>query len=103
WTVPRWYLEGSAVFIETWMGGGIGRAQGGHDEMVLRAMVRENAQFHDPPGLVSRGTKVDFQYVANAYLYGTRFFTWLAYEYSPEKVVAGIPRDEGSALYDSHQ
>jgi len=103
WTVPRWYLEGSAVFMETWMGGGIGRAQGGYDEMVFRAMVRDNAQFYDPLGLVSRGTKVDFQYVANAYLYGTRFFSWLAYEYSPEKVVAWIRRDEGSARYYSDQ
>ena len=25
---PRWYHEGLAVFLETWMGGGIGRAQG---------------------------------------------------------------------------
>ena len=103
WTAPRWYIEGSAVFMETWMGGGIGRAQGGYDEMVFRAMVRDDAQFYDPLGLVSRGTKVDFQYVANAYLYGTRFFTWLAYQYSPEKVVAWIRRDEGSARYYSDQ
>jgi hypothetical protein len=27
--VPRWYLEGAAVFMETWMSGGLGRAQGG--------------------------------------------------------------------------
>ena len=40
-TVPRWYLEGSAVFMETWMDGGFGRAQGGYDEMVFRAMVRD--------------------------------------------------------------
>ena len=26
---PRWYMEGSAVFFETWMAGGLGRAQGG--------------------------------------------------------------------------
>src|SRR4030095_8679106 len=37
--VPRWYLEGGAVFFETWMAGGLGRAQGGYDEMVFRAMV----------------------------------------------------------------
>ena len=42
-TVPRWYLEGSAVFMETWMAGGLGRAQGGYDEMVFRAMVRDGA------------------------------------------------------------
>ena len=93
---PRWYVEGGAVFMETWMSGGLGRAQGGYDEMVFRAMVRDNAHFYDPLGLVSRGTRVDFQYVANAYLYGTRFFTWLAYAYTPEKVVAWIRRDEDS-------
>jgi len=43
--VPRWLLEGSAVFFETWMGGGLGRAQGGYDEMVFRAMVRDDAHF----------------------------------------------------------
>src|SRR6478735_671251 len=32
--VPRWWAEGSAVFFETWMAGGLGRAQGGYDEMV---------------------------------------------------------------------
>ena len=96
-TAPRWYLEGGAVFMETWMGGGVGRAQGGYDEMVFRAMVRDNAHFYDPLGLVSRGTKVDFQVGANAYLYGTRFLTYLAYVHSPEKVVAWIRRDEGSA------
>jgi hypothetical protein len=98
-TAPRWYLEGGAVFYETWMGGGLGRAQGGYDEMVFRAMVRDNAHFYDPLGLASRGTQVDFQIGANAYLYGTRFFTYLAYKYSPEKVVAWYRRDEGSARY----
>ena len=98
-TAPRWYSEGGAVFMETWMDGGIGRVQGGYDEMVFRAMVRDNAHFYDPLGLVSRGVQVDFQIGANAYLYGTRFFTWLAYTYSPEKVIAWIRRDEGSERY----
>ena len=94
---PRWYNEGGAVFLETWMGGGVGRAQGGYDEMEFRAMVRDNAHFYDPLGLASRAVKISFQVGAEAYLYGTRFFTWLAYAYSPEKVVAWIRRDEGSA------
>ena len=101
--VPRWQAEGSAVFAETWMSGGLGRAQGGYDEMVFRAMVRDDAQFYDPLGLVSRGVKVDFQNIANAYLYGTRFFTWLAYKYSPEKALAWIRRDEGSKRYYADQ
>jgi len=99
YTAPRWYLEGGAVFMETWMGGGVGRAQGGYDEMVFRAMVRDNAHFYDPLGLVARGTLVDFQIGANAYLYGTRFFTYLAYTYSPEKVVDWYRRDAGSERY----
>ena len=64
--------------------------------MVFRAMVRDDAYFFDPLGLVSRGTRIDFQVGGNAYLYGTRFFTWLAYAYSPERVVAWLKRDEGS-------
>src|SRR6266851_4872871 len=102
-TVPRWYLEGSATFMETWMGGGLGRAQGGYDEMVFRAMVRDGAHFFDPLGLASRGVLVDFQVGANAYLYGTRFLTWLAYTYSPETLIAWTRRDEGGKRYYGDQ
>ncbi len=102
-TAPRWYSEGTAVFFETWMGGGLGRAQGGYDEMVFRAMVRDGAHFYDPLGLASRGVQVDFQVTANAYLYGTRFVTWLAYTYSPEKVADWLKRDEGSKRYYADQ
>ena len=100
---PRWYIEGGAVFFETWMAGGLGRAQGGYDEMVFRAMVRDDGHFYDPVGLASRGTQLDFQFGANAYLYGTRFFTWLAYTYGPARVVAWYRRDEGGARYWSDQ
>ena len=64
--------------METWLGGGLGRAQGGYDEMVFRAMVRDGANFYDPLALVSKGTEVDFQVGANAYLYGARFMSYLA-------------------------
>ncbi len=100
---PRWYHEGIAVFIDTWMAGGIGRAQSGYDEMVFRSMVRDGARFYDPLGLVSEGTKVDFQLQINSYLYGTRFMMWLADAYSPEKLVEWVRRQEGSrAYYASH-
>lgn len=102
-TVPRWYLEGSAVFMETWMGGGLGRAQGAYDEMVFRAMVRDNAHFYSPLGLEAEGTQVDFQVGVNDYLYGTRFFSYLALTYSPAKVVEWLKRDEDSAAYYSTQ
>ena len=48
--VPRWYLEGSAVFFETWMAGGLGRAQGAYDEMVWRAKIRDNNRIFSPLG-----------------------------------------------------
>ena len=75
---PRWYHEGMAVFMETWMGGGLGRALGGYDEMVFRAKVRDGAHIYDPVGLESEGTTIDFQAGANSYLYGTRFVTHMA-------------------------
>lgn len=100
---PRWYLEGSAVFMETWMAGGLGRAQGAYDEMVFRSMVRDNAHFYDPLGLVSEGSRIDFQVGVNAYLYGSRFISYLAHEYSPEKVIQWLTRPEGSERYYSKQ
>ena len=100
---PRWYHEGIAVFIDTWMAGGIGRAQSGYDEMVFRSMVRDNAHFYDPLGLVSEGTKIDFQLQINSYLYGTRFMMWLSNTYGPEKLVDWVKRQEGSrGYYASH-
>ena len=98
-TVPRWWLEGSAVFMETWMAGGFGRAQGGYDEMVFRSMVRDDAYFYSPLGLEAEGTAVDFQVGVNNYLYGTRFFSYVALVYSPEQVIEWLSRDEDSAAY----
>ena len=95
-TSPRWFLEGVAVFLETWMAGGLGRAQGAYDEMVFRSMVRDDAHFYDPLGLVAEGVRVDFQVGANAYLYGARFMTYLAYTYSPNHVVEWARRTAGS-------
>ena len=102
-SVPRWYLEGSAVFMETWMSGGFGRAQGAYDEMVFRAMVRDDAHFYDPLGLESEGTATDFQTMSNAYLYGTRFISYLALEHSPQQVVRWLQRDKDSKAYYAAQ
>ena len=100
---PRWQLEGIATFMDTWMSGGIGRAQGGFDEMVFRAMVRDKTPFYSDLGLVSEGTKVDFNTGSNAYLYGTRFMSYLAYHYSPEKLIEWFRRDPGSKRYYADQ
>jgi len=100
---PRWFHEGIAVFVDTWMAGGLGRAQGGYDEMVFRSMVRDGTAFYDPLGLVSEGTKIDFQVEVNSYLYGTRFMTWLARRYTPQQLIEWVSRHDGSKAYYSAQ
>lgn len=100
---PRWYHEGIATFVETWMAGGRGRAQSAWDEMVFRSMVRDGSRFYDPLGLVSEGTKVDFQLEANSYQYGTRFMSYLAYRYSPDHLVRWVARREGTRRYYASQ
>lgn len=100
---PRWYHEGIAVFMETWLAGGIGRALGGYDEMVFRSMVRDGAYFYDVVGLESEGTAADFQVGQNSYLYGTRFMSYLANRYGPEQVIAWVNRDPGSKAYYASQ
>lgn len=102
-SAPRWYFEGAAVFMETWMAGGVGRAQGGYDEMVFRAMVRDDAHFYSALGIVSEGVAVDFQTGSNAYLYGTRFIGYLSLNYSPEQVLEWLSRDKGSQRYYARQ
>jgi hypothetical protein len=103
WYSPRWYHEGIAVFLETWMAGGLGRVLGGYDEMVFRTMVLEGSYFYDMVGLESEGTTIDFQVGQNSYLYGTRFVSYLASLYGPEKVLRWFNRDEGSRSYFSSQ
>jgi hypothetical protein len=96
---PRWYHEGIAVFMETWLAGGIGRALGGYDEMVFRTMVHDGAYFYDVVGLESEGTTSDFQIGQNSYLYGTRFMSYLALQYGPETVIDWVNRRQGTKGY----
>jgi hypothetical protein len=96
---PRWYLEGIAVFLDTWMAGGIGRAQGPYDEMVFRSMVLDGSRFYDPLGLAAELTKTDFQVEANSYLYGTRFMNYLAYTFTPETLLRWVTRSNDSKAY----
>jgi len=95
----RWFHEGIATFMETWMAGGLGRAMGGWDEMVFRTMVHDDAYIYDVVGLESEGTAADFQTGANSYLYGTRFMTWLCYTYGPAKLLEWVTRSESTKRY----
>lgn len=101
--VPRWYMEGMAVFMETWMAGGYGRTLGCYDEMVFRTLVNENSRIYDMVGLESAGTRLDFQVGVNSYLYGTRFFSYLALHFGPESLIRWVSRKDGSRAYFSSQ
>jgi hypothetical protein len=103
WYSPRWYHEGIAVFLETWMAGGVGRALGGYDEMEFRTKVAEDTYFYDVVGLESEGTTIDFQIGQNSYLYGTRFVTYIAMRYGPEKLIEWFNRTSSSKRYFASQ
>ena len=93
---PRWLHEGIAVFVETWMAGGVGNALGNYDEMFFRTRVLEDSRIYSAQGLESEGTTADFMSKANSYYYGTRFMSYLAHEYSPDQLIDWIKRRDGS-------
>ncbi len=99
WYAPRWYLEGIATYLETWMNGGLGRVIGPYDEMVFRTLVRDSVPMYDVVGLESEGTLIDFQVGSNSYLYGTRFVSYLALRYGNDRMLAWFNRSEGSKRY----
>ena len=103
WYSPRWYLEGIAVYLETWMNGGAGRVTGPYDEMVFRTLVHDSGRMYDVVGLESEGTTIDFMVGANSYLYGTRFISYLALRYGDDSLLAWFNRSEGSRRYFSSQ
>jgi len=103
WYSPRWYHEGIAVFMETWMSGGIGRVLGGYDEMVFRTMVHDSAYFYNVVGLETEGTTIDFQVGVNSYLYGTRFVSHLANKYGIEKLKEFYARTDDSKRFYAKQ
>jgi len=96
WYSPRWYQEGIACFMETWMSGGLGRTMGTYDEMYFRSIVNENERLYSVVGLETEGTSIDFQVGANSYLYGTRFVGYLASKYGIEKLKAFYMRTNDS-------
>ena len=103
WYAPRWYLEGIAVYLETWMNGGVGRAIGPYDEMVFRTLVRDSGRIYDVVGLESEGTTIDFQVGTNSYLYGTRFVSYLGLRYGNDSLLAWFNRTPDSRRYFSAQ
>lgn len=102
WYSPRWYQEGIACFMETWMSGGMGRAMGTYDEMYFRSIINEDKKLYSLIGLETEGTSIDFQVGANSYLYGSRFVTYIAFKYGTEKMKDFFMRtDDSKAFYAS--
>jgi len=103
WYAPRWYHEGIACFMETWMSNGIGRAIGGYDEMYFRSLVADSARMSSVVGLESEGSTTDFQLGTNAYLYGTRFVNYLVLRNGFDTLVRWYNRTEGSSRFFAKQ
>jgi hypothetical protein len=103
WYAPRWYHEGIACFMETWMSGGFGRAMGYYDEMYFRSIIDGAEPLYSLIGLDTEGTTVDFQVGANSYLYGSRFITYLAYKYGIDKLKNFYARSDSSKAFYAGQ
>lgn len=85
---PRWHQEGIAVFLETWLSGGFGRALGSFDEMYFRSLVDEGKKFPDDIALETILPHRSFLVETNYYLYGGRFAMYLAKKFDPDKLLA---------------
>src|SRR3982751_3947265 len=71
--------------------------------MVFRAKVRDGTRIFSPLGLESEGTQIDFMVGANSYLYGTRFFNYLALTYGVEPTMEWLRRSEDSKAFYASQ
>ncbi|UCH64864.1 MAG: PD40 domain-containing protein [Ignavibacterium sp.] len=84
---PRWYHEGIAVFLETWLSGGYGRTLGNFDEMYFRTFVLERKKF---PSQLEIETILSHNsiFLENVfYFYGARFVSYLSIHYSVNQVI----------------
>ena len=103
WYAPRWYHEGIACFMETWLGGGVGRALGGYDEMYFRSIIAGGDKLFSVVGLETEGSTMDFQVGANAYLYGTRFVNYMTAQYGYDKLIQFYNRTADSRTFFGNQ
>ncbi len=103
WYTPRWYHEGIACFMETWLGDGAGRALGGYDETYFRTHVKEGEELYSVVGLETEGTTSDFQQGTTSYLYGTRFVNYLVLAYGYDKLIDFYNRTSDSRTFYAGQ
>ncbi len=84
---PRWYQEGIAVFMETWLNGGYGRSLGNFDEMYFRTLVSEGKKFPSHWDIETILTHKSIFLQNIYYFYGTRFASYLAIKYGVQKLI----------------
>ncbi len=84
---PRWHQEGIAVFLETWLSGGYGRAMGSFDEMYFRSLIEEGKEFPSWRALEAKVAPTSFLLETHYYLFGGRFASHLAKKYGTAKLI----------------
>ena len=84
---PRWYQEGIAVFMETWLNGGYGRTLGNFDEMYFRTLILEGKKFPSHWDIETILTHKSIFLQNIHYFYGTRFASYLAIKYGVQKLI----------------
>jgi len=84
---PRWYQEGIAVFMETWLSGGYGRTLGSFDEMYFRSLILEGKKFpsHWDIETIFSHNSIFLENIF--YFYGTRFVSYLSIHYGVDKLI----------------
>ncbi len=84
---PRWYQEGIAVFMETWLSGGYGRTLGSFDEMYFRSLILEGKKFpsHWDIETILSHNSIFLENIF--YFYGTRFVSYLSINYGVDKLI----------------
>lgn len=80
--VPRWVVEGAAVYYETAFGDA-GRGAGTYHEMVTRTMALEGR--FEPIDRTS-GESAEWPGPERVYIYGSGFFEWLLARHGPAKM-----------------
>lgn len=103
WYAPRWYHEGIACFMETWLSDGVGRALSGYDETYFRTQVNDGKELYHIVGLETEGSTSDIEQGSTGYMYGTRFVNYLTLKYGFDKLVEFYNRTEDSETFYAKQ
>ncbi len=86
---PLWHQEGVAVFMETWLNGGLGRVLGAFDEMYFRTLVASGDAFPARAAL-DFADDDSFLLSTGAYLLGSRFIAELAAEHGVDTLLGWL-------------